>query len=453
MISLFRSLVLLLSMMFFCPPVAYASSINELLDANKLSVGIQVRANETQIVGQPLVIVIEVATDRWFAHGTQIEPFKLDGLIMLADSEISINGTKRINGTTWASQTRELTLYPTRAGLYALPEIGIQISVNTEKDGVVAGRVLTKIQEFTIVLPKELASVDQYVVSPLFEVAVEGAFSDKQYNVGEALTQIVTLTAQDTPAMMLPVINKPRIDGVSIYQKPSSVTDSSSRGLLVGTRVESFTYIFEQAGQYSIAKQVLYWWNSESHELVEIILPESHWTVIGGKSTTRSTDFFGGIDLKGWFISVILLLVGGLSVGFTFRYRCVILNYYRRLAKTEKRKIRKRFIIELSQEQYSKACETLFRLHDLPQTDIYGLKAFLVSSPDAIAGLEKLYWLAYGDKQVQVTGAQSASVQLTSTMTTSAKLTSVEIKALAQSLSYSCGKQEKTILRQCTALN
>ena len=39
------------------------------------------------------------------------------------------------------------------------------------------------------------------------------------------------------------------------------------------------SYIFEQGGEFHIPKEKIIWWNPESKELIELIVPEISWRV------------------------------------------------------------------------------------------------------------------------------------------------------------------------------
>jgi hypothetical protein len=141
-----------------------AQSIDALVEQGKLSISVNVIQDEQQIVGQALVISIEVATDRWFSTGSRVQNFTMPNVVMQANNIVTINGTKRIKGQTWAMQTHEITLYPTLAGSYKLPSLNVDVSVNTENDGIISGLLSTQEASFTIVLPEQLVGIANFIV-------------------------------------------------------------------------------------------------------------------------------------------------------------------------------------------------------------------------------------------------------------------------------------------------
>jgi hypothetical protein len=259
-----KRMTLLVFILLICQltPIANATevhNIEDLVNQGKLTISLKVNKKEQQIVGQALVLAIEVSTDRWFTTGSQIQQFTLKNVVIPANNIITINGIKRIKGQTWVTQTHEVTLYPTASGTYQVPPIKVDISINKENDDIISGVLSTQKSSFNIVLPEALEGIEGFIVSPQVTLSIDGQFDgEKDYAVGEAITQTITITASDTPAMMITPINmvvnnratnyKTALDGLSglsIYHKPAQVFDQSNRGSLLDTRVQSFTYILK----------------------------------------------------------------------------------------------------------------------------------------------------------------------------------------------------------------
>ncbi len=425
----------LLTVCFLCHltminSVKAATNIEDLVNQGKLTVSLQVNQQEQHIVGQALILAIEVSTDRWFATGSQIQHFTLKNTVMQANNTITINGSKRINGQTWATQTHEITLYPRASGNFRVAPINVDISVNTESDGIVSGVLSTQESSFTIELPEALIGIDNFIVSSQVTVNIDGHFDEeKDYAVGEAITQTITITASDTPAMMISPINliagrltednasdrylfekntsksktternPPKgksaltgISGLSIYHKPALVFDKSNRGSLLGTRVESFTYIFEKPGSYRIDEQVIYWWNSQSNTLEHLLIPSSTWSVSGGGlAQISASNALTGINITVekiiiFFIAVLVLTL--VYISFTKRHDLFIL--YNKMTKREQRLLRKSFLACVTKKNYLTATQYLYQ---------YALITHKKTHQKNCPLSEKLNQLAFNDKK------------------------------------------------------
>ena len=382
--------IILICQLTVIPTATAAQNIEDLVNQGKLTIDLKVNHKEQQIVGQALILAIEVSTDRWFATGSQIQHFTLKNVVMQANNITTINGSKRIKGQTWATQTHEITLYPTVSGAYQIDPIHVDISVNTEHDGIVSGELSTQESSFTIDLPKALEGIENFIVSPQVTLNVDGQFDEeKNYAIGEAITQTITITANDTPAMMIKPINlvannlvaasltandkstdnkvvsdKATLDGVSIYHKPAQVFDKSNRGTLLGTRIESFTYIFEKPGRYVIDEQVIYWWNSQTNTLEYLLIPSSAWTVSDGGlskiSTADALPSFNNFTIKSVINSVIIIVLLILtSLGFIKRHYLFAL--YNKVTKREQRLLRSEFLNAVTNKNYLIATQYLYQ--------------------------------------------------------------------------------------------
>jgi hypothetical protein len=354
-------------------------TIDNLVKQDKLTISLTVNESDQQIVGQALVVSVEVATDRWFATGTRVQGFTLTDVVMQANNIVTINGSKRIKGQSWATQTHEITLYPTLAGSYLLPEIKVDVSVNTENDGIITGVLNTHQAGFNISLPEALIDIDNFIVSPEVTLNIDGQFdADKNYSIGEAITQTITITASDTPAMMIPEINLTNIsevntsdkpteittEGISIYHKPAQVFDKSNRGSLSGSRVESFTYIFEKSGDYILAEQVIYWWNSQSNTLETLLIPASSWSVSGQGFIKQQQSIFGLRDLHFNLATLLVIVLSFLALTLAYliyRKRQQLITFYKKVTKHKQRQLRRQFLSYITNKEYLLATQALYQ--------------------------------------------------------------------------------------------
>lgn len=355
-LSYFVHLLLFSAISFRC----YALSPEELISTNQLSINTSIKSNEQQIVGQPIIIVIEVASNRWFSKGTQIKSFEIPNTIILTSNEVSTNGTKRINGETWSTQTKEITVFPRKEGSYSVPAIDVYVSINTENDGVVEGTVTTAEQQFTISIPESLKDIEHYIVSSSVKLAITSDVDEsKAYAVGDAVSFTVEISALDAPAMMIAPLNMPKLDGLSVYQKTPQVTDKSNRGELIGTRIESYTFIFEKEGYYKIPGETLYWWNSQTDLLEEILISSLAFQVGEGiaiKTTKKLTSSFQYTKLI-WGVLLIILLA--CLIKLLNSYKETLKTVYGKVTHLKKRQAKKAFLKAISHQEYVAAMNYL----------------------------------------------------------------------------------------------
>jgi hypothetical protein len=405
--KLFFSCKLLVLLFLLLHPLrSLAITVDDLIKNGELTVTTQVISAEKIVAKQPFTIQIEIATNRWFAKGTRIKAFTLEEAVILPISELAINGTKKIKGVTWASQTREVTIYPMQVGIYDIPAISIEVSINTEHDGIVNGTITTKALEIETYKPEALAEIENYLVTAELVVAIEGGFDvTKEYQQGDAVTQTISMTAKDVPAMMITPLVYDNLPGISVYQKAAKVSDKKSRGLITGQRVETYTYIFEQAGEYTLPEQVIYWWNTDTETLEREVIPEIQWSVSGTIGAEQSQKSMTAMSLvKQINISYLLLFILLLTVLIILiKYRQIIVNKYNVVTQKEYRIYRQKFFSAVEKHHWQAACHWLYHAtYRQQQIDSLNENVFVATlniyyqhDSERLALLEKLFQLAY----------------------------------------------------------
>lgn len=91
--------------------------------------------------------------------------------------------------------------------------------------------------------------------------------------VGDAITRHVTLTAQDTSAMLLPPMPWAAPDGMRVYPNPPRLSDSSDRGVLSAVREDSAAFVPQRPGRYRLPAASFQWFNPQDSQMRRIDVP------------------------------------------------------------------------------------------------------------------------------------------------------------------------------------
>ncbi|MAZ86670.1 MAG: hypothetical protein CL693_03420 [Cellvibrionaceae bacterium] len=385
----------------------HATTIDDLLSSGRLTIHTNVNHQGIVSVKQPITLRIEVATDRWFSKGSRVGAFTMHDVVIPPVSELAINGSRKIQGQTWVTQTREILLYPMKAGRYQIPSLGVEVSVNSA-EGVVEGRVMTSPVTFEVQLPEPLQGIEEFIVSPEASLEIEGMFDiDALYRVGGAVTQVITISAADTPAMMLPELPFSEIPGVSVYHKPSEVLSRSSRGDQLGIRRETRVYIFEEVGEFQLPQQIHYWWDTDDQVLKTLVVPPQKWMVerkaFSWKSLTTDLNWADyGKAIAG--LGVILALLWQL-----FRHRQLLVSQFLMLSHYRERQLKKHFIQAVQQQDYKAACQWLYEFYRLPSDESDTLRSVFSTDKEQSVILEQLFSSAFS---AEILGSSPATISL-----------------------------------------
>lgn len=102
---------------------------------------------------QQVIMVIEVATPRWFTEGTQIELPEVSNAIVMQRNQFATNLTERRDGQTWAKQRWELNIYPITSGQVSIPPTKVDVAFSSSEGGSRYATLYAAPQSFTVHLP------------------------------------------------------------------------------------------------------------------------------------------------------------------------------------------------------------------------------------------------------------------------------------------------------------
>lgn len=387
------------------------TTIDDLIQSQQLRVNIKLKTKQPIIAHQAVVIEIEFATNRWFEGANIIENIRLDNVVALPQQDSGFNGTTTINGEIWASQVKELIIFPMITGKYQIPPLQVNMSINTP-NGKVSGTTTTSALNFEAIMPESLSIYNDYWVSNNFQIETQldsqedvnaetGSDSEdkKEFEIGQAVTQTVIFTIDGVPAMMLPEIETPQISGISIYKKPSQVMDSSNRGELIGTRIEQFTYIFEQPGQYTTKEQTFIWWDNTTNSISELVIPANQWQVTAPLSYHLKNLFTSSqnwLSMKS--IGFILLALSTLwFAAVIYNKRGVIWAFYKQFSNYQFRQSSKTFKKFIEQQNYLQASFYLYFLLNIKTPNLITLQSTFALNPAANKLIDDLLQLGFAN--------------------------------------------------------
>ena len=127
--------------------------------------------------------------------------------------------------------------------------------------------------ELTVSLPPGAKPGELIVTTTSFELEHDWQPATGAANIGDAVTLTVNRRAGDISAMLLPPLPVFQADGLAAYPQAPDVNDKTDRGDLTGERIDSITWVVEQAGEYEIPGIRFQWWDPDRRELKQQIIP------------------------------------------------------------------------------------------------------------------------------------------------------------------------------------
>ncbi len=259
-------------LLFVLSSLSQAVTIDDLYQNGQLSIRYNIVDRDNISVYQPVTMEIEVSTDRWFASGSRVGRFEIDNAIVYRSSQTSTNSSTTVAGKTRALQLWTLVFYPQKDGQLIIPELSVFVSLNTEGNIVVEGHITLPAKTLTINIPQPMKDIDLWLAAQELTISESYEGLKDNYKPGDAITRTITMLIEGSPAMMLPDIQFPDINGLALYRVPAKVNESSNRGELIGSRVQQFIYTVEQQGEYELPGYTYYWWNlsTQQQEIINL---------------------------------------------------------------------------------------------------------------------------------------------------------------------------------------
>ena len=283
--------------------------------------------SENIVVSQQVDLIIEVATPQWFTGGTTISEFEIDGAVILRRERFAVNLSRREGGTSWAVQRWAIAIYPQRVGNFTVPQLDLTVmAANTDAQST-QYQLSTPSINFVAIVPDAVSALGDamqpqssttgsalgnraWLAANNFSLRESYSKATNNLTVGDSITRVIELTAENTAAMMLPAIRLQAQEGLALYPKPHKIDDSVNRGETIATRTQRMTYVIEKPGSYTLPAHTLYWWNLETDSLETLGLPAqiiSTGALSQYKNSTKLTEDRSGIRFSTLIIGLALI--------------------------------------------------------------------------------------------------------------------------------------------------
>jgi len=263
----FLKIILLTSLLL---PLSVVAADQEV----KADVAISVQQDQDIWAGQQVTLKLDLKTTGFSFSDSHFNLPEVPGAFLMQTDTTTIKFTEKIDGQTWQIVRYPLALYPQKAGQLEIPSIAVRFSTSagfgsTEK----AFEFQTKALVLTIISPPGVKDGDLVITTPSFELDYQWQPESGTAQTGDAFTLTVKRRASDISAMLLPPLPVFRAEGLAAYPQAPEVNDKTNRGDLTGERIDSIIWVVEKPGTYDIPGIRFQWWDPDSRELKQQIVP------------------------------------------------------------------------------------------------------------------------------------------------------------------------------------
>ncbi len=281
----------------------------------KADVAISIQQDQDIWAGQQVTLNLDLKTTGFSFSDSQFNLPEVPGAFLMQTDTTTIKFTEKIDGQTWQIIRYPLALYPQKAGQLEIPPIAVRFSTSagfgsTEK----AFEFQTKALVLTIISPPGVKDGDLVITTPSFELDYQWQPESGTAQTGDAFTLTVKRRASDISAMLLPPLPVFRAEGLAAYPQAPEVHDKTNRGDLTGERTDTIIWVVEKPGTYDIPGIRFQWWDPDSRELKQQIIPGLNLDILPSAADKVAAD---ASDKTGQAGKEYLWLLVGVFTAFT----------------------------------------------------------------------------------------------------------------------------------------
>ena len=192
-----------------------------------------------------------------------------------------------IDGERFGVYEKRYVIFPQRSGPLQIPDILFRGEVTDGSSNFVfrnmnTRRVTAFIEGITIEVKERPASLPRGEGwLPVTGLALEETWSGDlgALKVGDSVVRTLTLRAEGLDGAVLPPFSPENVKGLNLYPDPADISRTFVDGSIVGTRIETTTYVALEAGVIEVPTLDIAWWDVNSDSARTTSLPATRFEV------------------------------------------------------------------------------------------------------------------------------------------------------------------------------
>ena len=192
-----------------------------------------------------------------------------------------------IDGERFGVYEKRYVIFPQRSGPLQIPDILFRGEVTDGSSNFVfrnmnTRRVTAFIEGITIEVKERPASLPRGEGwLPVTGLALEETWSGDlgELKVGDSVVRTIVLRAEGLDGAVLPPFSPENIQGLNLYPDPADISRTFVDGSIVGTRIETSTYVALEAGVIEVPALDVAWWDVNSDSARTTSLPPTRFEV------------------------------------------------------------------------------------------------------------------------------------------------------------------------------
>lgn len=217
-------------------------------------------APERVTVGEMALLTLDVLVPNFFATSPVVPDFQVRNAITRTLDRT--NFAEQKDGTTLAGIRYRFGIYPQEIGRYEVGKTTIKVSYADVPPNHRDATLTIPSMSVEASIPDAARTLKPFIASSTLTVTQSVRQSSPDLKIGDSVVRTIVVTAQDTPAMLLPPVNFSVADGLAVYPDQPVLSDQADTrsDALTGTRTDQATYMLQKPGDFVLPAIDIAWW-------------------------------------------------------------------------------------------------------------------------------------------------------------------------------------------------
>ncbi|MEN8201588.1 MAG: BatD family protein [Bacteroidota bacterium] len=225
------------------------------------------------VVGEPLIVTVTVYTSTWFTAPPEFSEIQVPEAMMVDYQQRTGAKQKTIGNKSYPAIEKKFVVYPFRVGENSLPQLTIVVESPPEGDYKGKRRVIKSPERtFTVKPPPEGLNMEKWLTAYNVQLFERWDKPMDQLMQGDVCKRRITIQAYGALAALIPPLELEGGGYGNVYSQPASLNNVQNQASFTGTRIESWTYLMESEGTYTIPGIKVSWYDPGSGKVESVAI-------------------------------------------------------------------------------------------------------------------------------------------------------------------------------------
>jgi hypothetical protein len=227
------------------------------------------------VAGQQIEIAVDIFVPNFFKSAPDFEPFDLPDAIVTLPEQRAQNIVQTVDGVQYAGIRRSYLVIPRNAGDYTLPHTTFAVAYANDSGEPETGSVSLPPTRFSVRTAPGKWTAQAPLVATGVTISQTLDRDPATLKAGDALVRNLTIRAENTQSMMIPILTLPVPGGVKLYRADPVLTEAGADkdNPEASARSQVLTYVAEKPGSFSIPAVSIQWFDPSTRQVTTASTP------------------------------------------------------------------------------------------------------------------------------------------------------------------------------------